>query len=268
MNILIVDDIATNRKLLRVQLEAEGFMVVEAADGLEALQVLVREPLDAVISDILMPRMDGYRLCHEVRKNPTLLHLRFILYSSTYISPADVRLSGTVGADQFIAKPAPIAAILEALLISAGGLMPSPPALPDESIILEQYSSVLVAKLEEKNSALQQALEESRRAHRRIQELNVDLELRVRERTAELATSNRELTTALAEVKQLSGLLPICSYCKSIRDAKDDWDSLENYITRHTDSNFSHGICPECHEKHVVPMLKESGITLPIRRAS
>ena len=72
MNILIVDDIAANRKLLRVQFEAEGFAVVEAADGIEALEVLAGEPFDAVLSDILMPRMDGYRLCHEVRKNPTL----------------------------------------------------------------------------------------------------------------------------------------------------------------------------------------------------
>src|SRR6185436_3862740 len=115
MNLLVVDDIAANRKLLRVQLEAENHTVLEAADGIAALALLEREPVDAIISDILMPRMDGYRLCHEVRKSPTLRHLRFLLYSSTYTSPTDVRLSETVGADQFIAKPAPIAVILGAL---------------------------------------------------------------------------------------------------------------------------------------------------------
>ena len=257
MKILIVDDIAANRKLLRVQLEAEGFVVVEAADGIEALQVLAREPLDAVLSDILMPRMDGYRLCHEVRKSPALRALRFVLYSSTYTAPADVRLSDTVGADQFIAKPAPIAVILRALQIPAAG-RPSPPSgLPDDALIVQQYSAVLVAKLEEKNTELQQALEAARRAHQRIQELNVDLDRRVNERTAELAKTNAELTTALADVKQLSGLLPICSYCKSIRDGKNYWDSVENYLRRHTNSNFSHGICPACYEKHVIPMLKE-----------
>jgi CheY-like chemotaxis protein len=265
MNILIVDDLAVNRRLLRAQLEGEGFAVVEAADGVEAMEVLTREPLDAVISDILMPRMDGYRLCHEVRKNPLLLHLRFVLYSSTYTSAADVRLSGTVGADHFIAKPAPIAAILEALQLSNVGRTPD---LPSEAIVLEQYSSVLVAKLEEKNNELQQALEVSRRAHFHIQELNVGLEDRVRERTAELAATNQELSTALAEVKQLTRLLPICSYCKSIRDGKDYWDSVEGYITKHTGSRFSHGICPACHEKHVVPMLKEIGVELPPRSAA
>ncbi len=257
MTILVVDDIATNRKLLRVQLEAEGFVVVEAADGVEALQVLARESLDAIVSDILMPRMDGYRLCHEVRKNPLLGELRFILYSSTYTSPEDVRLSDTVGADQFIARPAPISVIMAALQIPAADRPPRSSDLPDDALIVQQYSAVLVAKLEDKNTKLQQALEMAQRAQDRIQELNVDLDRRVNERTAELAKTNAELTAALAEVKQLNGLLPICSYCKSIRDNKNYWDSVEHYITRHTNSNFSHGICPACYEKHVTPMLEK-----------
>jgi CheY-like chemotaxis protein len=82
MNLLIVDDIATNRKLLRVTLEAEGHTTLEAADGVEALQILARETVDAVISDILMPNMDGFRLCHEIRKSERLHALPFIVYSS------------------------------------------------------------------------------------------------------------------------------------------------------------------------------------------
>src|SRR5688572_6668102 len=104
MHVLIVDDQATNRKLLRVQLEAEGVSIVEAVDGIHALELIERESLDAVISDIVMPRMDGYRLCHAVRKNPAWDTLRFILYSNTCTSPADMKLSDTVGADQFIPK--------------------------------------------------------------------------------------------------------------------------------------------------------------------
>jgi CheY-like chemotaxis protein len=260
MNILIVDDLATNRKLLRAQLESEGFVVVEAADGVEALQVLAREPLDSVISDILMPRMDGYRLCCEVRKIPALHALRFILYSSTYTSKSDVQLSKTVGADRFIAKPAPITVLLEALRMSIGDHKQSSSDSPEEVNILQQYSAVLVAKLEEKNSDLQLALELSQRAHGRIQELNTDLERRVGERTAELVTANLTLTNALADVKQLTGLLPICSYCKSIRDDEDYWDSVEGYLTRHTESRFSHGICPACYAKHITPQLNELGI--------
>jgi hypothetical protein len=166
-------------------------------------------------------------------------------------------LGDTVGADQFVAKPAPIAAVLNALQIPAAGLPARPSALPDDALIVQQYSAVLVAKLEEKNTELQQALAETLRAHNQIQELNVDLDRRVRERTADLAKSNRELAASLAEVRQLNGLLPICSYCRKIRDDKNYWDSVEHYITRHTNSSFSHGICPDCYEKHVTPMLKE-----------
>ena len=67
MKVLIVDDDAINRKVLRAVLGA-----VESKDGLTALQTLRHEKIDAVISDILMPRMDGYRLCHEIRKNQSL----------------------------------------------------------------------------------------------------------------------------------------------------------------------------------------------------
>jgi len=65
MKIAIVDDIATNRELLRERFDAAGHTTFEAADGVEALQILAREKVDAVVSDILMPRMDGYRLCYE-----------------------------------------------------------------------------------------------------------------------------------------------------------------------------------------------------------
>ena len=115
MNLLIVDDIATNRKLLRVTLEAEGHTSLEAADGVEALQILARETVDAVISDILMPNMDGFRLCHEIRKSERLRALPFIIYTSTYTSPDDVKLAQTIGADKYLIKPSATEAVLRAL---------------------------------------------------------------------------------------------------------------------------------------------------------
>ena len=60
----------------------------------------------------------------------------------------------------------------------------------------------------------------------------------------------RELQAALAEVKTLREILPICSYCRKIRDDKDFWHSVEDYISEHTTSLFSHGICPSCLETH------------------
>jgi CheY-like chemotaxis protein len=108
MRLVIVDDIAANRKLLRVTLEAEGHTTLEAADGVEALEILAREKVDAVLSDILMPRMDGYRLCHEIRTNDLLRDLPIVIYTSTYISGSDEKLALSIGADKYLKKPAPL----------------------------------------------------------------------------------------------------------------------------------------------------------------
>lgn len=73
---------------------------------------------------------------------------------------------------------------------------------------------------------------------------------------AALADRVRELEEALRRVKMLHGLLPICMYCKSIRDDSDYWHRVEDYIASHADAQFSHGICPKCYEKVVNPMLE------------
>ena len=259
MNLLIVDDIATNRKLLRVTLEAEGHNMLEAADGVEALQILARETVDAVISDILMPNMDGFRLCHEIRKSERLHALPFIIYTSTYTSPGDMKLAQTIGADKYLMKPAPSEAVLDALrevMEKKAGQPVLPAPVVEETYVLKQYSQTLVHKLEQKNAELKDALDKLQRAHERIVELNSDLERRVQERTAELQIANRDLSHALSEVKVLNALLPICSYCKKIRDDKDYWQSVEGYISKHTNAQFSHGICPECYQKVVKPKLE------------
>ncbi|MEO5818506.1 MAG: response regulator [Gemmatimonadaceae bacterium] len=73
----------------------------------------------------------------------------------------------------------------------------------------------------------------------------------------ERETLVRELQAALAEVQTLRGILPICSYCKKIRDDADYWQTVEGYISQHTGMKFSHGICPECYASEVEPMLYE-----------
>ncbi|MGO8785836.1 MAG: response regulator [Terriglobia bacterium] len=64
-----------------------------------------------------------------------------------------------------------------------------------------------------------------------------------------------ELQDALSRVKQLQGLLPICAYCKKVRDDKNYWQQVEAYISQHSDVQFSHGICPDCYKKIVQPTL-------------
>lgn len=68
----------------------------------------------------------------------------------------------------------------------------------------------------------------------------------------------RELQAALAEVKTLREILPICSYCRKIRDDENYWHTVENYISDHTGSRFSHSICPSCMETHVESQLEPS----------
>jgi len=79
----------------------------------------------------------------------------------------------------------------------------------------------------------------------------------------ELADRVRELEKALSEVKQLRGILPICSYCKKIRDDKNYWQQVENYYARHTDAKFSHSVCPDCYEKVIKAEFKGLGIDAP-----
>ena len=252
MKILLVDDIATNRKLLRAMLEAEDMSVLDAADGIEALAILEREHVNAIITDILMPRMDGYRLCHEVRQREKLKHIALIHYTSTYTSPGDQQLSKTVGADMYLIKPVSAEVLLRSLeeaMRHADERKVSALKGSDTAFVMQEYSVALVNKLEEKNTEAEQAMAELRRANRVLGELKESLERRVEERTAKLEAANLELKKALAEVKELSGLLPICAWCKKIRDPDAYWHRVEDYIRCHSKAEFSHGICPECSEK-------------------
>lgn len=150
MKLLLVDDLEINLKLLRLQLEFEGHQVVTARDGVEALEVLRREAVDGVISDILMPRMDGYRLCIEIRQDERWCELPFVFYAATYTSPSDQALGTSLGADAYIAKPAPIRELIDALsAISLGRRTRSACAPPDTSTaVMQLYNQALIQKLQ------------------------------------------------------------------------------------------------------------------------
>ena len=81
--------------------------------------------------------------------------------------------------------------------------------------------------------------------------------IRILELQKILADRVKELEKALSHIKTLQGFLPICSYCKKIRNDQDYWEQVEGYIAKHSEVVFSHGICPDCYEKYAKPQLKQ-----------
>jgi len=86
----------------------------------------------------------------------------------------------------------------------------------------------------------------------------VSVGVRILELQTALAVRVSELEGAMAGVKQLQGLLPICCYCKKIRDDQNYWQQVEGYISKHSEAQFSHGVCPDCFEKIVKPEIARS----------
>jgi PAS domain S-box-containing protein len=193
MTILIADDNATNRKLLRLLLDMEGHEVLEADNGAAALNVLEHRRVDAVISDILMPEMDGFRLCYEIRKHPRLKHLPFIVYTASYTSANDEKLAMTFGADRFIRKPASAETIINGLYesLAIASTHERPDATPEEAAVMREYSQVLVRKL-------QHTIDDLSQANKKLAEKTA---------LAEFVTT---VSTALAQETRLREMLQLC----------------------------------------------------------
>ncbi len=103
--ILVVEDNDDNRRLLGIYLGREGYQVVEARDGIEALERAQAEPFDLVCSDVQMPRMDGYTLCRRLKENPATAGVPIILITAVHTSVEDTLEGLQVGANDFISRP-------------------------------------------------------------------------------------------------------------------------------------------------------------------
>jgi signal transduction histidine kinase/CheY-like chemotaxis protein len=161
--ILIVDDNPTNRYMLRILLQGHGYTVDEAANGVEALERAREATPELIVSDLLMPGMDGYTLLRNWKSDTQLQSSPFIVYTATYTDPRDERLAIDLGADEFIIKPAEPDAFLErirsVLERSARGELSPLVRTAHSSELLQEYSEVLVRKLEEKMRELEQTNE-------------------------------------------------------------------------------------------------------------
>jgi DNA-binding response OmpR family regulator len=188
MKVLIAEDDAASRLLLENVLRDWGYVVVAAADGTEAWDVL-RSPDGPrlAILDWQMPGVDGLELCRRLRSSPRTESIYVLL------------LTGKGGTDN----------IVHGLRSGANDYLTKP-------FDLDELSARVGVG-------------------RRVVELQQTLSERV-----------TELEQALAHVKTLRGLIPICAWCKKVRNDQNFWQQVEVYVGQHSDVRFSHGICPEC----------------------
>jgi two-component system cell cycle sensor histidine kinase/response regulator CckA len=157
-HVLIVDDEAESRSRLRTLLQAHGHAVTEASNGLDALQVARQQRPDLVISDILMPQMDGFALCRASRTDPALSRLPFLFYTGTYATPKDVAHARRVGATRFLVKSMAAEEIIRAITEALGEPQPTlpdggEPSL-DETGSWRLYDESLIKTLEHRNLEL------------------------------------------------------------------------------------------------------------------
>ncbi|MBE3035764.1 MAG: response regulator, partial [Candidatus Atribacteria bacterium] len=163
MKILIVDDMEDMLYVVETILKGNGYEVATAKDGLEALNKLKEESIDLIISDIMMPRMDGFQFCRECKKDDGLKKIPFIFYTATYTSKKDEEFALSLGAEKFIRKPAEIKVFINIIKEviekhKEGGLI-APPEEPikKEEIYLTEYSKRIVEKLEKKVADLEKS---------------------------------------------------------------------------------------------------------------
>jgi PAS domain S-box-containing protein len=180
MKILLVDDKAENLYLLEKILQGNGYETLSAANGAEALEAALKNPPDMIVSDILMPVMDGFTLCREWRKNKLLKKIPFVFYTATYTGAKDEEFALSIGADRFIVKPQEVQVFLNIIKETFDSCKvyvshPKPTSHPVEKVFLKEYNEALVRKLEDKMVQLEAVEKE-------LREKNTALELDIKER--------------------------------------------------------------------------------------
>jgi signal transduction histidine kinase len=169
--VLIVDDREDDRYLMREVLLGQGHVVEEAVNGIAALAAARRNPPSLVVSDVLMPVMDGFALCREWHNDDGLRDIPFIFYTATYTGSADEDFALSIGADRFIIKPQEpeiLAAEIQSVLLAGCRPARRGCTLPDEAFHAA-YAVTVARKLEAKVAELECA-------NRQLTEINRELE--------------------------------------------------------------------------------------------
>ncbi len=199
IKVLVCEDDPFFQRVLTKRLQAEGYQVYAAGDGREGMKAIVSFEPDLVISDWMMPEVDGLELCQSVKTGLREAAPYFILLTAKG-EISNKLLALDTGADDYLVKPC------------------------DQGELMARV-----------------------RAGLRIVLLSQEL----RGTVEELRVANAELQSARSEVERLSHeLLPICAFCRKVRDAEGSWHTLEEYVARMSQADFTHGICPDCRVAH------------------
>lgn len=227
--ILIVEDSPTQMEELKYILQNKSYHVDAVTNGREAMEYLSGNIPTIIISDVMMPEMDGYELCRQIKSDERLKKIPVVLLT-TLSNPEDVVKGLDCGADNFVTKPYEERALLsriEYILLNFEVRKSNPTDIGIEIMFggKKQYiTSSRIQILDMLISTYETAVQKNR----------------------DLEKANRELREANERIKTLSGLIPICSVCKKIRDDEGYWNQLEHYISQHSEATFSHGYCPTC----------------------
>ncbi len=173
--ILIADDNPQNLYMLDIILKANGYEVISASNGAEALDLARKGPPDLIISDILMPEMDGFELCRRWKTNDILKHIPFIFYSANYTESKDEQFALSLGAERFVVKPQQPEALIKVVQeildeFKKGKLVPTEKPLGEEMDFLHKHTEVLLRKLETKTLQLDNELTKRKQAEMQLRE--------------------------------------------------------------------------------------------------
>ncbi|WP_167320893.1 PAS domain S-box protein [Desulfosudis oleivorans] len=222
MNILIVDDREENRYLLERLLQGNGHTVRQAANGAEAMEILTAGGIDLVISDILMPVMDGFQLCRKVKTDETLHAIPFIVYTATYTGPQDEAFALKIGADRFIQKPCEVDVLLSAIneVMAVGGGRVAEPVQEEEALKL--YSERLIRKLEQKMLQAEQELQARQEAEQALRESESRFRLLAETAPVGIIIEDRDQNVLYVSPTCIS----LCGYAPEETPTMEAWFSL------------------------------------------
>lgn len=211
------DDYLVSETISRVLGQIGCELAGKASDGRQAVEMVCRDRPDVVLMDIQMPGMDGLEASRLIQERcPTP-----IVILTAYESQELVDEASKAGVSAYLTKPPEPSDMARAIAVSV--------ARHDDCMALRRMNADLQA------------------ASERLAAKSRELEAK----SQELETKNAELQKLLEEVKTLRGILPVCSYCKKVRNDKGYWEKVDVYISDHTLAEISHGICPDCLEEHL-----------------